>query len=162
MLAGGLPVGTTHERSQRLQCKQGLALRIHAQPEPHQGQMAIAGRIREPLGRKPGALHPKALAVYFHAEPSRLLPWVQQGVGRAGNDGTHWGWKCGTRRHGSNPPGGKGACNHPILPLGMALRAFLPLRWIAGTVMWMASTPFPAADVKRGAETCLALVGKDC
>jgi hypothetical protein len=39
--------------------------------------VAIARRIREPLGGKPGRAHPKALTVSFHVWPSGAGPVVQ-------------------------------------------------------------------------------------
>jgi hypothetical protein len=66
-LAGGLPVGTADDRREVLHSAQGLTLVIHEQASPDDGQMAMAGRIGPPLGRKLGRQHPQAPAVHIHA-----------------------------------------------------------------------------------------------
>jgi hypothetical protein len=63
--------------------------------------------------------------------------------------------------HGSNPPGGAGDGDHPILPPGMALRAFCLSLWLALNTFALVRPSLPLLqDVKLAGEGPLALFGK--
>jgi hypothetical protein len=66
-LARGLSVGTPDERRSRLQGEPRRAAFIDQQAQPDHRELAMARRIRQPLGGHPGGPHAKALVVHFHA-----------------------------------------------------------------------------------------------